>query len=536
MKMPGGWLGRCAAAAVCLHSLTPAAQAQTEKQKQEFEIARTVSTCTPGSKDLHPDYPFSVERLKRALKINGIRPEHVQVLVVDNGFIGYELHISQDPGPSFVESDNYPDDFFGNLSEGFLPFLDPADKGNQPDDKDPMRGHGTHIAGIVLGGMYEIGDPKKGTNLLEPNVRRLLLDDPDVEKPSDAKPWLRMRFVPIGYGAGAAGTDPLEKLGKALSKAKGASAQIVNMSLTRILTSRPTPPYAIPDLKNKEWMLVVLAAGNATMALAPGVNALPAEIQKDPQLLIVASHDADGKLSEFSNYGNPVTIAAPGCQILSWVDGNKPAVALSGTSMSTAVVTFAAALLRSQWESARGLGLRNRLLAAAHYEPQLAKCGREKAKTGYSKDPIECVEHGARLDIAAAILVNRDLIEYEECPDESGKGCTSLTAVGGLIAVPPSIINCDYPQPPTSIEYRGLTKNGAVKRVAMGNFLVVSETGQEPGQYPSRWDSCKVPKAETSELIRFQVTGLQLSGETVPAPKNLEIKVSQLVRLVTRVK
>lgn len=537
MKMTRPWLAPCAAAAVCWGSAAPAAEEPTDKQKREFETARSQSTCTPGSVN-HPDYPFSVERLGRALKINRVLPqrtlpEPVQVLIVDNGFIGNRQRVSQDEGPSFVESDNYPRLFFRNLDQGFLPFLDPADAGVRPDDADPMRGHGTHISGIVLGGMYDKGDPKEGgANLVEPNVRRLLLDNPDVEQTRDAKPWLTMRFVPVGYGVGAAGTDPLSKLAEAVTKDAGASAQIVNMSLTRMLTSFPTP-YALPDLR--EGMLVVLAAGNATMPLLPSVDALPARLEVNERLLIVASHDADGKLSEFSNYGDRVSLAAPGCQIKSWAEGDKPAIALSGTSMSTAVVTFAAALLRSQWESARGVGLRNRLLAAARYEPQLAKCPRARERTKIRTDPAECVGHGAMLDIAASIIVRRDLIEYEECPDDSGKRCTTLTAVGDLTSVPMPITSCISP-PQQPIEYRGLTRNGAVKRIAAGNYLIASEVGHEPGRKELSWNACPVSAEGLSEPIRFKVNGLQLNSDTAPAPKTLEIKVSQLVRLVTRVK
>ncbi|MEI9849928.1 MAG: S8 family serine peptidase [Sphingomonas sp.] len=536
MKAIQRGLAQCAAAALCLSPLAQTARAQTDKQKREFEKALTESPCKPGSPD-YPDYPFSVDRLARALKINGVWPQQVHVLVVDNGFIGYRQRVSQDEGPSFTESNNYPIRFFDVLREKeLLPFLDFEDAGlSRQDEADPMKGHGTHVGGIVLGGMYQKGTPKAGgDNLLEPNVRRLLLDNPNVEKAQDAKPWLTLRFVPLGYGSGAAATDPVDKLKKALEKGESASATIVNMSLARTLTSFSTP-YALPETLRKD-VLVILAAGNATMQLERDINALPAKLEASEQLLIVGSHDADGKLSHFSNYGDPVAIAAPGCQIQSWPNGDGAPQALSGTSMSTAVVTFAAALVRSQWGAVRGAALRHRLLVSARYESQLAQCDRAKAQTNVDTDPKECVSGGAMLDIEAAVIVRKDLIEYEECPGDSGKNCTRLTAVGNLSTVPQSIAGCIYPRPYPSMGYAGLTYNGAVKRIAKGRYAIASEAGQEVGRVPLRWDPCPVPEANSSDLILFDVTGLQLGGNTVDVPQRREIKISQLHRIVTRVK
>lgn len=529
------WLLRTVAAALCWASPTPVAHAteaapvETDKQKSDFELARRTSTCVPGSADPR-DYPFSVDRLRFALQINGVRPQSVSVLVVDNGFIGYHREAVEDDSPAYVESKNFSPQFFGLLQQGsFLPFVDRADAGIAPEQNDPMAGHGTHIGGIVLGGSYETGKPREGgANLVEPNVRRLLLDKPDVKLPQDAKPWLTVRFVSVGFGAAAAGADPVAKLDTALLKGSAANSQIVNMSLTRILTSF-SMPYRLPE--GSKNMLVVLAAGNSTMHLRKSGHALPARLEENDRMLIVASHDANGALSEFSNYGDLVGIAAPGCQIQSWIDGEQDPVALSGTSMATAVVTFAAALVRSQLEYATGTGLRNRLLASARYEPQLAQCERSAAKTKEMDAPRECVSHGAMLDIAAAIVVRRDLIEYEECPAESAKGCKTVTAVGELFSVPRALTRCIGEQ---DMEYRGLSLNSGVKRVVRGTYLVASETGQEVGRLPLHWDSCPVSEAEESELVEFKVTGLQLNGQPVSQPSMIQIKTSQLVRLVTR--
>lgn len=178
------------------------------------------------------------------------------------------------------------------------------------------------------------------------------------------------------------------------------------------------------------------------MYLKRGILALPGQIEPNERLLIVGSHDADGKISHFSNYGDRVTIAAPGCQIASWTDGESKPQALSGTSMSTAVVSFAAALLNSQWETESGAELQHRLIVSARFEPRLSQCGRARALTRKPSDPQECIDHGAKLDIEAATLVIRDLIEYRQCSDEAGKVCLTKIEVGTLSSISPSFIEC----------------------------------------------------------------------------------------------
>lgn len=416
----------------------------------------------------------------------------------------------------------------------FLPYLDAQDAGiPRPSDQDPMRGHGTHVGGIVMGGMYEKGAPKAGgENLLSPDVRRLLVYNPEVEKAQSAKPWLKIRYIPVGYGAGAAGTDPVAKLKQALDKADSASATIINMSLARTLTNVPNP-YALPENLGKR-ILVVLAAGNATMPLASDINALPAKIEANRQLLIVASHDANGALSHFSNYGNPVELAAPGCQIRSWPQGEGDAQALSGTSMSTAVVSFASALVRSQWDAATGAAVRQRLLVSARYEPQLSLCDRARARTGIVSDPKECVRYGAMLDIEAAMLTRKDLLEYEVCADDSEMDCRTAIAVGELKAVTPSLVECIETKPDPALAYGGISRNGAVKRVAKGRYLIATEAGQAVGRVPLNWDMCDVSAEKAAEELRFDVAGLQLDGTTADTTQTLSVRLARVRRIVTR--
>jgi subtilisin family serine protease len=65
-----------------------------------------------------------------------------------------------------------------------------------------------------------------------------------------------------------------------------------------------------------------------------------------PEVFAVASTDADGSRSSFSNYGDYIDVAAPGASIASTYPGSQYA-ALSGTSMASPHVAALAGLIRS---------------------------------------------------------------------------------------------------------------------------------------------------------------------------------------------
>ena len=153
---------------------------------------------------------------------------------------------------------------------------------------------------------------------------------------------------------------------------------VVNLSLGAATNSTSPPSFATleDELRQlyEDGILVVASAGNSFKQYnAPGL-AYPAS---SPYVLPVASVDADGSMSDFSQR-DPRVLAAPGRQITTSVpdhvygaDGRVDDYsALSGTSFSAPYVAGAAALLREAYnvagvESVAAETLRQTLMQAA---------------------------------------------------------------------------------------------------------------------------------------------------------------------------
>jgi hypothetical protein len=304
------------------------------------------------------------------------------------------------------------------------------------------------------------------------------------------------------------------------------------MSLERPITGSSSGISLPADLTS----LLVAAAGNGKRELVGSDQPLiPAMVNPAGKLIVVASHDANGKLSHFSNFGAPVTLAAPGCGIMSWLDGEGPARPVSGTSMAAAVVSFAAALLRSRWNNISAVGLRNRLLASARYEYQLAHCEGRSRETD-----TDCVQWGSMLDIEAALLLNRDYVEYEECPPgaaepgASRKECVMKTAVGRVDDLSRVFGRCTKSSVTEPMQYGGLSLNAAVKRTKDGPYLLFFEPAGEVGLSEIKVNDKCTPPSDAPDEIVFTPRGEQLDGTMADPNKQLPIKTRDLVRIVLR--
>lgn len=187
--------------------------------------------------------------------------------------------------------------------------------------------HGTHVAGLIAGNM--------DNELFGVGVA-----------PSTS-------IMPIDVFDGEDGF--ISDVAAGVYHAVDNGADIINMSLvaysdTNVL--REAVQYA-----HSKNVLVVAAAGN------DGISSpyYPAAYQ---EVLSVASTDAADKRSDFSNFGKTIDIAAPGTGVFS-IFPDQSFGGMDGTSMSTPIVSGAAALLKANEPKLSNTDIAGRLMLTA---------------------------------------------------------------------------------------------------------------------------------------------------------------------------
>jgi subtilisin family serine protease len=244
--------------------------------------------------------------------------------------------------------------------------FDVISKSCEPRDEDKSYGgHGTHVAGI-MGAVGGNGTGVAGINWRTTILPVKWLDNAEPETEATAK--------------------ALAAALRAISQARqaGVNVRVVNDSATYTgMKGTPELRAAIEAL-GAEGVLFVTAAGNSPPGTYPCAFALANEI------CVTATNDKD-ELPPWANYGPQfVQLAAPGESIFSTLAGAAGAENygyLSGTSMSAAEVSGAAALILSQREALSLGELRSDILQSVDPVPALA--GR--------------VSTGGRLDVCNAI-------------------------------------------------------------------------------------------------------------------------------------
>jgi subtilisin family serine protease len=148
-----------------------------------------------------------------------------------------------------------------------------------------------------------------------------------------------------------------------------------------------------------------------------------------PDVIGVASTDAADHKSEFSNYGGHIWLSAPGSDVVSTVPGNAYA-RWQGTSMSAALVSAAAALVRSADEQATPDDVAEILADTARNldaenpgYPGVLGAGRlDLAAALGAPDPVGDLDHNGRVDTADLLILLDDWGEEDSPADLNDDG------------------------------------------------------------------------------------------------------------------
>jgi hypothetical protein len=447
-------------------------------------------------------YEWSLARRKHKAPVG-----KASIYVVDNGFFGTT--------PAGVYKPSFPAALFSKwASSGTLvgppsvyPTLayQPSNYGNAPfqtatsslvltDDQ----AHGTHVAGLTLGGPVFV-----------PDRDHLFLAD-------TANPLIDMTIVNLGNGERdlTPGSETII-LGLIKPAVRPRELPIVNLSVEyQGGDSRSIFETLIDALPQA---LFVVAAGNDHSGVDV-VDAYPAAVSNRLNVIKVAAHDAaePSNLAWFSNY-DPVLVdlAAPGCGVISWKNATEE-IALSGTSQATPLVVFAASLLTTLDSSLGPLQTRNRLMAS----------GQLLASSTYRWN----VASGSRLDIPAALLLYDDVVRVRVPDTTRPDGFRIETRIGQITNS--FALRCDTDALDT-IE-RPVSNLWAIKREGSDAYLIAGRNTGIMRRCPLRSEA---PAGSTmSPSVRFVQTAL-VSGDKIvalpsPAAKASWISLDQIQSIV----
>ncbi len=293
------------------------ADPDVEWYEPDFQVESPQATITGGASG--QQVPWSVSatggRTSWAVSGDGQGSVNVDVYILDTGVAQAN---NNDPNDDLTLVEN----------------IDFRDGLNDAVDHD---GHGTHIAGIV--GAVDDNDGLVG---LAPGARihnlKVLGDD--------------------GLGDVSQAIAAVEYI-TAQKLANPSKPMVVNMSLgDDVLTTDYTALDKAIQTSVATGVVYVIAAGNHG---TPVDTRTPAHVT---EAITVGAFGAGGDFASFSNYGAAVDLLAPGVSVVSLSPSGGP-VQMTGTSMSAAHVTGAAALYLAQHPSASPAQVEQALVASA---------------------------------------------------------------------------------------------------------------------------------------------------------------------------
>ncbi len=262
------------------------------------------------------------------------------VAIIDTGLDSSHTVFNQSrsvwTNPQEIPGNGIDDDFNGYVDDvngwNFI-----RNSANFFDDQ----GHGTHVAGIVLGATMDI------------------LKAPPLD-------FAKIQIMPLKF-LDSNGSGATSNAIAALYYAVNNGARVINCSwggssYSRALHEAITYAYS-------HGVLVVTAAGNYSRN-NDSIDMYPANYDVPSNLSVAASNDYD-YLASFSNFGvSTVPVSSPGVLIYSTIPGGTYGL-MSGTSMAAPFVAGAAALSLREAPQLSGYQLKGLILSSATRVTQL---------------------------------------------------------------------------------------------------------------------------------------------------------------------
>jgi subtilisin family serine protease len=209
-----------------------------------------------------------------------------------------------------------------------------VDNDNNPIQNYAHNDHGTHVAGCA-GAVGNNGIGVVGTS---PNVSILVCKGAPSNSPSTGVQYAYDQMLYSGQ----------------------IGAHIINASWGG--PGNGSYPNSIVNHVTALGSTVVAAAGNANTEHTSSYQDYPADAEN--AFNVAATNHNDMK-ANFSDYGEPIDISAPGDNILSTIIGGNGYASYGGTSMASPVVAGVAALVKSLHPEMNSQNLRNRLMYTA---------------------------------------------------------------------------------------------------------------------------------------------------------------------------
>jgi hypothetical protein len=382
------------AAAAAVFANMVSAPKPPKRGAQEFDYVQFVTANDAGGKHGCVEAPgdpppfdvallktrFAVEMLAAGKYVPNLTPALVGV--IDSGISGVDTGVF---AARFLHAN--PKELNGTLGDD-----DDLPKNGFIDDVYGMNFNGGPAGGSVV---YYGADPdgEHGTK-----VGTLVLGGQDWVQAWDSKaaPWAQLTIINYSDSTAPHPVDAIH-LANAIDYLLAEDARVVNMSLSN---RQPLEPVRAAIRGSRRALFVVAAGNTAAGGQDIAINTVyPASDGGEsghlwPVVLTVGAHNRDKTWSGFSNYSKKfVDLLAPGCAVPT-LDTQGKATKENGTSIATAITSFAAGLIGALGETdARNLKIR--LLISVDVDTDLE----------------DRVRSSGRLNIVKAVSLSNDVVE-----------------------------------------------------------------------------------------------------------------------------